>query len=135
MTGLTARSIALVDGETTSTTARTASQGKPGGHLTDCSGGHDHDAGDQELPARQGYVNRFEHLASAPTVMGAWVRVRCGHSIEITGMFNAHHARAVLAVSGNRSVRLSANCQCPERRSDDGQTILECAPTGPQIMP
>ena len=42
--------------------------------------------------ARQGYVNRFEHLASAPTVMAAWVRVRCGHSIEITGMFNAHHA-------------------------------------------
>jgi len=27
-------------------------------------------------------------------------------------------------------VRLSANCRCPERRSDDRQTILEGTPTG-----
>jgi hypothetical protein len=27
-------------------------------------------------------------------------------------------------------VRLSANCRCPERRSDDGRTILECTRTG-----
>ena len=27
-------------------------------------------------------------------------------------------------------MRLSANCRCPERRSDDGQTILECIRAG-----
>jgi hypothetical protein len=32
-------------------------------------------------------------------------------------------------------VRLSANCRCPERRSDDGQTILEGTQTGPKSCP
>ena len=32
-------------------------------------------------------------------------------------------------------MRLSASCRCPERRSDDGQTILECLPDGTQICP
>jgi hypothetical protein len=32
-------------------------------------------------------------------------------------------------------VRLSANCRCPERRSDDGQTILESVRTGLKSCP
>ena len=32
-------------------------------------------------------------------------------------------------------MRLSANCRCPERRSDDGQTILECIRTGLKSCP
>jgi hypothetical protein len=32
-------------------------------------------------------------------------------------------------------MRLSANCRCPERRSDDGQTILECIRTGLKSPP
>jgi hypothetical protein len=32
-------------------------------------------------------------------------------------------------------MRLSANCRCPERRSDDGQTILECLRTGLNSCP
>ena len=32
-------------------------------------------------------------------------------------------------------MRLSANCRCPERRSDDGQTILECIRTGLKSRP
>ena len=36
--------------------------GKPHGRLTDRFGGHDHDVGNEEFPAGQGNVNRFEHL-------------------------------------------------------------------------
>ena len=32
-------------------------------------------------------------------------------------------------------MRLSANCRCPERRSDDGQTILECIRAGLKSCP
>src|ERR1039458_9536071 len=32
-------------------------------------------------------------------------------------------------------MRLSANCRCPEPRSDDGQTILECIRTGLKSCP
>ena len=32
-------------------------------------------------------------------------------------------------------MRLSANCRCPERRSDDGQTILEGIRTGLKSCP
>jgi len=32
-------------------------------------------------------------------------------------------------------MRLSANCRCPERRSDDGQTILECIRAGLNSCP
>jgi hypothetical protein len=36
--------------------------GNPGSRLTGRFSGHDHDVGDQELPAGQGYVNRFEYI-------------------------------------------------------------------------
>jgi len=62
MIGLTDPSLAIVDAATTSTIARTAAR-KPGGRLTDCSGGDDYDAGDQELRAGRGYVNRSGHLS------------------------------------------------------------------------
>ena len=39
------------------------------------------------------------------------------------------------AVIRNQSVRLSANYLCPERRSDDGQTILEGTRTGLKSCP
>jgi hypothetical protein len=39
------------------------------------------------------------------------------------------------AVIENRPVRSSARCRCPERRSDDGQTILECVRTGLKSCP
>jgi hypothetical protein len=35
----------------------------------------------------------------------------------------------------NQSVRLSANYLCPERRSDDGRTILEGTQTGLKSCP
>src|ERR1700722_2699199 len=51
-------------------------------------------------------------------------------SVAITSMFNTRHGRAVQGCHRN-PIRV-AQCQmlCSERRSDDGQMVLECAPTG-----
>ena len=58
-------------------------------------------------------------------------------------MFNAHYARARLschqepirAAQCQLQVPTGANCRCPERRSDDAQTILEGTPTGLKTCP
>jgi hypothetical protein len=50
-------------------------------------------------------------------------------------MFNATAHAPSWAVIENRSVRSSARCRRPERRSDDGRTILEGIRTGLKLCP
>jgi hypothetical protein len=135
MTGLTARSFAIVDAETTSTIARTAAQGSLVAISPTAPAATTPTPGTSSFPPGRATLTAPGTSASAPTVIAAWVRVRCSHSIAITGMFNAHHARARLSCIQNQSVRLSASCRCPERRSDDGHTILECTRTGLKSCP
>ena len=53
-------------------------------------------SGTRSFPPGRATLTASSTTVSAPMVMAAWVRVRCSHSIAVTGMFNAHHARAVL---------------------------------------
>jgi len=61
MTGLTARSIDTVDGDNLRHGQNSLAR-NPRRRLTDCSGGCDHDGGNQELPAGQVHVHRSGHL-------------------------------------------------------------------------
>jgi hypothetical protein len=53
---------------------------------------------------------------------GAWFRLAASR------VFNPREQHAGPGVIGSQSVRLSANCQRPARRSTDGQTILDPLP-------
>jgi hypothetical protein len=57
------------------------------------------------------------------------------HRIAVTGMFNAHHARAALGVIERQPVPLETSYWCPKRRSNDGQVILKADPRGLQLGP